>query len=127
MQTRERFKEISIDGSSIRNTRIAEQESKDRGEGSPQDQDSEEQCNFVSIEALHEVGDDVTRVRGFTPGHYADYDDLDRQISRSGRENAVEDRARNHAGRFADFISDVADIVVTDVVIHGNAHGPTES
>ena len=57
------------------------------------------------------------------PRHDADYREIDRQIDRRDAHDAEQDRARDHTRRILDFVADVADVVVPQVVVDADAGG----
>ena len=60
------------------------------------------------------------------PRHDSDYREIDRQINRRDAHDAEQDRTRDRASRILDFVADVADVVVPEVVVDADAGGSAQ-
>src|SRR5262249_34026798 len=118
------LKEITILSGRIRNPGIAQQQRKQRSECRPQHHRRENRRYFRSVDFFHkrrynEIGTGPHAIRHkFAPGHYSDYRKVDRKVDCRYSQHANDYRAWYDPPRIFDFITDIADIVVTKVIIN---------
>src|SRR5438874_4473091 len=127
MQFAEHAEEISAFGRRERDARVAKQEREHGPESSPQHQQREDRGDGAAVELLHEHRHDEVRLgmqiggHELAPRHYPDNREVDADINDRDGDGADQNRSRNHAPRILDFITDIADVVVTQIVVDPNA------
>ena len=133
VQPSEDLEEVAVPGGRVRNPRIAEEQREHRSERGPQDEEREHRRDPRPVEPLHERRDDELgfgmRVGGneLAPGHHADDREVDGEIEDRDRDDADQDRTRNHASGILDFVADVADVVVAEIVIDADSRRGAEA
>ena len=125
----EHFKEIAVERGCIRNAGIAEEQSKDRSERSPEHQAGENSSGGRSKQAFYKDGNDEVRFRvaisrnKFFPWHYANDGKIHANINDRDSDQADQNRSRNNAAGFFDFVADVTNIIVTEIIINADPRG----
>src|ERR1700730_2462625 len=127
MKFTEDLKEITVLGRRIGNSRIAEQQSKNRTKSGPQNHRREYCRRFRTVYFLHQNRNDKIRLRVFAgrnkvpPG----YDATDRvahgKVNDCDRNNADDDGTRYCPARVFYFVSDVTDVVIAKIIVNADS------
>ena len=127
MEPRENAEEIPVLCRRVRHPRIAQQQGEDGAERRPQDHGGEDGRDPGAIDPFHEDRDHKVRVRmrlrrnEIPPRHHADDGQVYRHVDQRHRDCAEQDRAWNDATGVLDFIADVADVVIAEVIVDADA------
>ena len=127
MQAREHLEEVAVLRRRIRHARVPQQEGEDRGEGGPEDHRSEQRRDARTVRPFHEHRHDEVRLRARSgrdevpPRHHADNRQIDRDVDDCDQDGADEDRSRDHPAGVLDFVTDIAHIVIPEVVVDADA------
>src|SRR5437660_7169430 len=133
MKSSEHFEEVTIKRGCVRNSRVAEQQCEDRTERRPEHHRRENRRQLCAVDLLHHRGDEKTRLRmlvprnKLSPGDYTDNRKIDGQVNKSHGNYTDDDRARDGPARIFHFITDITDIVITQIVIDADARGGAET
>src|SRR6266568_1087373 len=115
------------------NARVAEQQREHRAEGSPQHEQCEDRRDRSAVDLLHEHRDDEVRCRVLLSGHElapwydADNREVDSDVNDCDGDGADQDRPWDDAPRIAHFVTDIADVVVAEVVVDADARRCAEA
>src|SRR5258705_6566481 len=126
------LKEVTVLGCRVRNSRIAEQQGKNRTKSRPQNHRREYCRRFGSIYSLHQNRDDKIGLRVFaggnkvSPGYDANDREIDGKVNDCNGDNADDDGARYGPARVFYFVSDVTDVVVSKVIVNADSRRGAE-
>ena len=63
----------------------------------------------------------------FPPRHNPDQSEMERQVSHTADGERIQNRARHYVGRILHFVPDVADIVISQIVVHRDQSSAAET
>src|SRR5579863_10334926 len=127
MQLRERTKKIAIDRSCIRNSRITQKKSEHSAKRRPEDKNRHRDRGVPAVEALHEVRNDEVRTNSFPPRYHSHHGKMQREISYAADCERIQNRARHYVRRILHLVADVAHIVISEIVVHGDQSSTAET
>src|SRR5262249_39297701 len=110
--------EGAVQSGSIGNSRIGENQGVNRSERRPYNQDTHQHTSPVTIELLHEQRCNKLGANSLSPGYYTDNAQAEEEIDRQYGEDGGDQGPRDSARRIDDFVSEIANTVVTEVAIH---------
>src|SRR5919201_1963051 len=126
MKPAEGAEEVATLGGGEWNPRVPEQQGEDRAECRPEHEEREDDRHARAIDRLHEDRDDEARLRTaggrheFPPGHYPDDGQIYADVDEGHRGGADEDGPWNNSARVAHLVTDVADVIVTQIVVNAD-------
>src|SRR5579862_8406917 len=69
----------------------------------------------------------IVRRDEFAPRHHTDNGEINRAVDERDAQNAPDDRARDDSAGVSHFVTDVADVVITEVIIDADARSRTQT
>src|SRR6266478_4259322 len=133
VQPAEHAEEVAALRRSIGDARVTQEKREHRPECGPEHQQREDRRHARAVYLLHEGRNDEVRLRvrfgryELPPRYDADDREVDAEIDHGNRCGADEDRARDDAARIAHLVADVADVVITQVVVDPDAGGRAQA
>src|SRR5271167_4729750 len=127
MQLRKRTEKIAVDCSRIRNSRIAKKKREHGAESRPEDENCYHDRGAPAVEVFHEIRNDEVRTNSFPPRYHPHQSEVQREIPYAADCERIQNRARHYVGRILHFVADVAHIVISEIVVHGDQSSTAET
>src|SRR5215470_7309683 len=122
MHARENAEEIAVEGGSVRNARITQQDGENGGESDPEDHYGHHLGGCVAVQALDHQAGQRRRILGFAPGYDAENTGLQSEVEQGDTEDGKKNSTRDVALGLANLSAKVADVVVAPVGVHRLDH-----
>ena len=126
MKPGENAEEVAVRRRHVGDARVTEQQREGRGKSNPEHQRGHQFSRRRPVKRLDISGSDELAVQNLTPGNDAQECRSHEDVERAHGDDREHDGAGNHAPRIADFLGEVAHVVVAEVVVQRVKRGVAE-